>query len=330
MTEKRTPPLPTFVLRSFSSGISCIHYDRTDASRLYTAEQRGSVHLYNLRTRLPILSLPDAHSSSILGLSQLVENTKLVTLGKDGFLKVWNENGQCQWAYQTDHYSFANCDVISPNLIVTPVGSDHSTVAALDYQSSSPVVKEFVPMTTGMKNGMVMKLRVMDGRWLFVAYENGSVKVFDIASAKQVDTYQVTSDHEPITAMDAICDTCICGTTKSEMISLDFSSTKLQVTPTFRQVEMPNAGTSFLRCRPGDGKLIAAAGWDSRIRLFRRETGKQLAMLDLHRQQVNCIDFDCQTKQMACASEDRTVSIWDIYNNKNEANSYMYLCSKQN
>ena len=86
-------------------------------------------------------------------------------------------------------------------------------------------------------------------------------------------------------------------------------------------MEIPNAGTSFIRCRPDDGKLIAVAGWNHRIRLFRRETGKQLAMLDLHRHQVNSIDFSHQTRQMACASEDRTVSIWDIDNHPQPTNA---------
>jgi WD40 repeat protein len=326
MEKKRVPlssPLPTFVLRSFSSGVTCVKYDFTDSFRLYTAEQQGSIHLYNLRTRLPILSLPNAHTSTILGLSQLTETNKLITFSKDGFVKIWNENGQCQWEYQTNHCSFSNCDIISPNLIVVPIGNENSTIAALDYQSSNPIIKQFTPLSTDSTNGMVMKLRVFDNRWLFVAYENGSIKVFDISTTKQLDTYQITSDHEPITAMDVICETCLCGTTKSDLISLDFTSLKLQPTSTFRQIEMPNAGTSFIRCRPDDGKLIAVAGWDSRIRLFRRETGKQLAMFDLHRQQVNSIDFDYHTRQMACGSEDRTVSIWDVYNknNKRENNS---------
>ncbi|UJR25814.1 hypothetical protein I4U23_007164 [Adineta vaga] len=324
MTEKRTPlppPSPTFVLRSFSSGVSNIKYDLTDSLRLYIGEQQGSVHLYNLRTRLPILSLSDAHSSTILGLSQFTEENKFITLGKDGFIKVWNEHGQCQWDYQTNHCSFSNCDLISPNLIVTPIGSHNSMIGALDYRCTDPIIKKFLPISTDSNNGMIMKLRVFDNRWLFVAYENGSLKVFDILSTKQLDSYQVTSDHEPITAMDVICNTCLCGTTKSDLISLDFLSLKLEKTSTFRQIEMPNAGTSFIRCRSNDGKLIAVAGWDSRIRLFRRETGKQLAMLDYHRQQINSIDFDFHTKQMACASEDRTVSIWDIYNNKSETNS---------
>jgi WD40 repeat protein len=324
MDKKSTPlppPLPSFVLRSFSSGITCIKYDSTDSSRLYIAEQQGSVHLYNLRTRLPGLILPNAHTSSILGLSQLNDSNKLITFGKDGFAKIWNDNGQCQWDYQTHHCSFSNCDIISPNLIVVPIGSDNSAVAALDYQCSNPIIKKFIPISKGINNGMVMKLRVFDNQWLFVAYENGLVNVFDISTTKQIDSYQITSDHEPITAMDVSCNTCLCGTTKSDLISLDFSSLKLQPTSTFRPIEMPNAGTSFIRCRPDDGKLIAVAGWDSRIRLFRRETGKQLAMLDLHRQQVNSIDFDYHTRQMACASEDRTVSIWDIYNNKRETNS---------
>src|ERR1700733_7180874 len=100
MEKTRIPlssPLPTFVLRSFSSGVTYIKYDLTDSFRLYTGEQQGSVYLYNLRTRLPIVSLINAHTSTILGLSQLIENNKLITFSKDGFVKIWNENGQCQW-----------------------------------------------------------------------------------------------------------------------------------------------------------------------------------------------------------------------------------------
>ena len=317
MEKKRTvlqPPLPTFVLRSFPTSVTCVKYDSTDSTRLFAGDQQGSVYLYNLRTRLPIYSLSDVHTSTIFGLNQLDQLKHLVTFSKDGFVKILNENGQCQWAYQTNHCSFSNCDILSSNLIVVPVGSDQSLVAALDFQSSNSLVKTFQPSSSDTNSGMVMKLRVFNNQWLFVAYENGSLKVFDISSSKQLDSYQVTVDHEPITAMDVVCDTCLCGTTKSDLISLDFSSLKLQPTSTFRQIELANAGTSFLRCRPNDGKLLAVAGWDSRIRLFRRETGKQLAMLDHHRQQVNSIDFDLSTKQMACASQDKTISIWDIYN----------------
>ena len=76
MEKQRTPlppPLPTFVLRSFTSGVTCIKYDLIDSLQLYTGEQQGSVYLYNLRTRLPIISLPNAHTSTILGFSQFIE-----------------------------------------------------------------------------------------------------------------------------------------------------------------------------------------------------------------------------------------------------------------
>ena len=310
------PPLPSFVLRAFSSGVACVKYHSADACRLYTADQGGTVQLFNLRTRLPILTIDEAHTSTILDLKQLhAPEHQLVTFSKDGLVKIWNEHGQCQWNYQTHHCSFSNCDVTASNLIVVPVGNDRSIIAVLDSRSSDPLAKKFLPVEKETKQGMVMKLRIMDEAYLCAAYENGSVSVFDISTAKQIDTYQMTSDHEPITAMDVFNRTCLCGTTKSDLVSLDFDSMQFEPTPKFRTVEVPNAGTSFIRCRPDDGKLIAVAGWDWRIRLFRRETGKQLAMLDLHRQQVNSIDFSHHTQQMACASEDRTVSIWDIYNN---------------
>jgi hypothetical protein len=58
--------------------------------------------------------------------------------------------------------------------------------------------------------------------------------------------------------MDVICNTCICGTTKSNLISLDFSSPSLKLpsTSTFRQVEIPNPGKSFICCLSYDGKLF--------------------------------------------------------------------------
>jgi WD40 repeat protein len=320
-TSLPSPPLPSFVLRSFSSGISSVKYDSIDVDRLYAADQQGSIHLFNLRTRMPIVSISNAHESTVLGLSQWNDqHDQFITLGKDGFVKHWNAHVQCQWSYQTNHCSFSNCDTIGSNLIVAPIGSEQSGVVALDIHSAKPIVKTFLPMTKETKCGMVMKLRVLDTNHLCVAYENGSIIIYDISTAKSIDSYQVTSDHEPVTTIDIFERTCLCGTTKSDLISLDLVSLKLQPTSTFRSVEMPNAGTSAIRCRPNDGKLVAVAGWDSRIRLFRRETGKQLAMLDLHRQQINAIDFNYHTQQMACASEDRTISIWDIYNENHRSN----------
>ncbi|CAF1412641.1 unnamed protein product [Didymodactylos carnosus] len=73
---------------------------------------------------------------------------------------------------------------------------------------------------------------------------------------------------------------------------------RLQLTSTFRQMQMPNAGTNAIRCRPDNEKLVTVARCVSRVRLFRCETGKQLAMFDLHRQQVKTIDVAYDNQQM--------------------------------
>ena len=312
------PPLPTFVLRSFPAGVCCVKYDSKDPLRLFTGDQQGSIELFNLETRRSMWKVTNAHQSNVLDLHQTNQiEDRLITLGKDGFVQLWNFQGENQWKYQTNHCSFSNCDVVSSNLIVVPVGNSESAVAALDHRSPAVVARKFLPRKeTSNSFGMVMKLRAMGDDFLCVAYENGSLSIFQVSTGEQFDSYQVTSDHQPITALDTYQHTCLCGNTSSTLISLDFLSSKLQATENFRSVNLPNPGTSFIRCRPNDGKLMAAAGWDSRIRLFRRETGKQLAMLDFHQQQVNSIDFQHSTQQMACASSDRTVSIWDLYQNQ--------------
>ena len=68
--------------------------------------------------------------------------------------------------------------------------------------------------------------------------------------------------------MNVICSRCLCNTTKSGIISLEFSLLKLQPTSTFCSIEMPNVSTSFIWCQPDDEKIIAVTDWDSRIRLF--------------------------------------------------------------
>ncbi|CAF0854319.1 unnamed protein product [Didymodactylos carnosus] len=339
------PPEPSFVLRSFESGVTCVHYSIIDnKSFLYAADQIGLVYLYNLHLRTNIFKF-QAHENneSIFGLSLFSQNkNNFVTLGKDGFVKVWDLDKSINktpiWTYQLNHCSFCNCD-ITQNLIVVPL-KESSTVGTLDYRlSSSVIVQKFSPSN---KCGMVMKLHVLNDKWLFIAYENGLLAVYNLINSQPIAEINVIENKdEPLMAMDVcsfvdnqktndddndefIIATCLCGTSLNEIYSIEFIEQKKLNQFSLRKQDktkfhllLPNNGCNVIKYRQ-DSKLFALSSWDSRIRLYRRHNGKQLVMFDYHHQHVNCIDFSPNTFQMACGSNDRTVSIWDIYNRKME------------
>ena len=61
----------------------------------------------------------------------------------------------------------------------------------------------------------------------------------------------------------------------------------------------------------GDGQIIATAGRDRSIKLWRRD-GKPLKTLFGHDGAVWQVRFDPQQKFLISSSEDRTVIIWDF------------------
>jgi WD40 repeat protein len=78
-----------------------------------------------------------------------------------------------------------------------------------------------------------------------------------------------------------------------------------------RKDKLPEEGVGDV-CVRGDGRILAVGGWDSRVRLFHMRTGKRLAVLKQHRASITEVKFD-NSGLIACASRDKTVSLWDVY-----------------
>jgi WD40 repeat protein len=60
-----------------------------------------------------------------------------------------------------------------------------------------------------------------------------------------------------------------------------------------------------------DGKTLAAAGPDQRVRLYRAETGKPLLACEGHRDAVVAVAFAPGGKALASAAADGTVRLWE-------------------
>lgn len=82
-------------------------------------------------------------------------------------------------------------------------------------------------------------------------------------------------------------------------------------------VTLVNPGVSQL-CIRGDGKLLASAGWDHRVRVFGWRKLRPLAVLHYHSDTVQSVAFsdhqDPRHRLLAAGSKDQRISLWSIYN----------------
>lgn len=82
-------------------------------------------------------------------------------------------------------------------------------------------------------------------------------------------------------------------------------------------VTLVNPGVSQL-CGRGDGKLLASAGWDHRVRVFGWKKLRPLAVLQYHSDMVQSVAFsdhqDPRQRLLAAGSKDQRISLWSIYN----------------
>lgn len=88
-------------------------------------------------------------------------------------------------------------------------------------------------------------------------------------------------------------------------------------------VPLTNPGVSLLRIR-GDGKIIAAAGWDGNVRIFGWKKMKPLAVLQNHKDLVHSVAFsdhpEPSNRLMAAGSKDQRISLWSIYTESSVTN----------
>lgn len=82
-------------------------------------------------------------------------------------------------------------------------------------------------------------------------------------------------------------------------------------------VPLVNPGVSQL-CVRGDGKLLASAGWDHRVRIFGWKKLRPLAVLQYHTDLVLSVAFsdhqDPRQRLLAAGSKDQRISLWSIFN----------------
>lgn len=314
-------PTPLYTLRGVGAPLNTLHFscDGAGPPLLFSGSGKGAVHVWNLNTRRAEKVLEGHSGSSVIWLSSLQSRDTLISQARDMRVCLWDlSEGRCEAVDSlfTSSLGFCSCSLLGTRLLAHP-GEHMEEVRIVELPSKTPVCS-LVPDT---KLGMVMCIKLWQpdsgpGPLLLAGYEDGSLLLWDVSQRSVLS--RVAAHPEPVMCLtfDPAKRRGISGSSDKNLSSwsLDGQS-NLQVQD---PVSLVNPGVSQL-CVRGDGKILASAGWDHRVRVFGWKKLRPLAVLQHHTDMVLSVAFsdhqDPRHRLLAAGSKDQRISLWSIYNN---------------
>uniref|UniRef100_A0A3Q1F937 Guanine nucleotide binding protein (G protein), beta polypeptide 1-like n=1 Tax=Acanthochromis polyacanthus TaxID=80966 RepID=A0A3Q1F937_9TELE len=319
----RPPPLPIYTLRGAGGPLNTLHFSchEQGAPLLFSGSGKGAIHIWNLNSRRAEKIVEGHSGSSVLWVSTLQSTDTLISQGRDLQVCLWNlSEGRSELleSVWTGSVGFCQCSMleISPSkYLLAFAGQQTEEIKIIELPSKTPVCS-LVPEG---QLGMVMCIKLWQpdsgpGPLLLAGYEDGSLLLWDVTQRSTLS--QVKAHPEPVMCLtfDTKRLRGISGSSEKKLSSwmLD-GQNNLQLQD---GVTLVNPGVSQL-CIREDGKLLASAGWDHRVRIFGWKKLRPLAVLQYHTDMVLSVAFsdhqDPRQRLLAAGSKDQRISLWSIY-----------------
>ncbi|KAF6259103.1 WD40-repeat-containing domain protein [Scenedesmus sp. NREL 46B-D3] len=143
-------------------------------------------------------------------------------------------------------------------------------------------------------------------------YEDGSVALWDVRRPNQpLASAKLHSEAIMCVAVAPDCTSGFSGSADKHVSAFKLSIPRGQLRPSV-QAALPEPGVADVAVR-GDGRIVASAGWDGRVRVWHARKWLPLAVLRWHSQQVACVQFSADGRLLAAGGRDNHISIWSIY-----------------
>uniref|UniRef100_A0A1A8HYC3 Guanine nucleotide binding protein (G protein), beta polypeptide 1-like n=1 Tax=Nothobranchius kuhntae TaxID=321403 RepID=A0A1A8HYC3_NOTKU len=317
-------PHPIYTLRGAGGALNTLHFrcHGEDPHLLFSGSGKGSIHIWNLNSRRAE-KVVEAHSgSSVTWVSTLQSTDTLISQGRDMQVCLWDLNegrSELLESVWTGSVGFCQCSLLetSPtNYLLAFAGQQTEEIKIIELPSKNPVCT----LTPKAKVGMVMCIKLWKtnsglGPLLLAGYEDGSLLLWDVTQRAKLS--QVRAHPEPVMCLtfDPRRLRGISGSSEKKLSSWTLDSqNNIQLQD---DVMLVNPGVSQL-CIREDGRILASAGWDDRVRIFSWKKLRPLAVLQYHTDMVLSVAFsdhqDPRQRLLAAGSKDQRISLWSIYN----------------
>lgn len=310
------------MLRGTQSAVHSLHFCAGAPGQghplLLSGAQSGLVHIWSLQTRRPLATLDGHGGQCVTWLQMLPTGHQLLSQGRDLRLCVWELAEGRNTVVDTVHLDsvgFCRSTVLASSpqrwtLAMPGKGGDE--VQVLELPSKTPVCS--LTPEAGAKPGMPMCLQLWQAAssphpLLLAGYEDGSVALWDITQRKVCS--RLACHPEPVMGLDFDSQQARGVSGSAEKALAVWSVDEQQALQVCRTQQITNPGIADVKIRP-DRKILATAGWDRRIRIFRWSTMKPLAVLTFHSATVHCVAF-ADDGLLAAGSGDQRISVWSLY-----------------
>ncbi|XP_042344054.1 guanine nucleotide-binding protein subunit beta-like protein 1 [Plectropomus leopardus] len=320
----RPAPSPIYTLRGADGPLNTLHFSchGEDTPLLFSGSGKGVIHMWNLNTRRAEKIVEGHSGSSVIWVNTLQGSKTLISQGRDMQVRLWDLSegrSEVMDTVWTGSVGFCQCSMLetSPGTRLLAFAGEQTEEIKIIELPNKTLVCTLVPDT---KLGMVMCIKLWQpdsgpGPLLLAGYEDGSLLLWDVTQRSQLS--QAKAHPEPV----------MCLTFDTERLRgvSGSSEKKLSAWKLDRQnnlqlqegVTLVNPGVSQL-CIRGDGKLLASAGWDHRVRVFGWKKLRPLAVLQYHSDMVLSVAFsdhqDLRQRLLAAGSKDQRISLWSVYN----------------
>ncbi|XP_068422663.1 guanine nucleotide-binding protein subunit beta-like protein 1 isoform X1 [Clinocottus analis] len=320
----RPAPSPIYTLRGAGGPLNTLHFscNRGDTPLLFSGSGKGAIHMWNLNTRRAEKIVEGHSGSSVIWVSTLQVTDTLISQGRDMQVCLWDLSegrSEVMDSVWTGSVGFCQCSMLetSPGTrLLAFAGQQTEEIKIIELPSKTPVCT----LAPDAKLGMVMCIKLWQpdsghGPLLVAGYEDGSLLLWDVTQRSILS--RAKAHPEPIM--------CLTFDIKRLRGVSGSSENKLSTWMLDRQnnlqlqdyVTLVNPGVSQL-CIREDGKLLSAAGWDHRVRIFGWKKLRPLAVLQYHTDMVLSVAFsdhqDPRQRLLAAGSKDHRISLWSIYN----------------
>ncbi|XP_002739759.1 guanine nucleotide-binding protein subunit beta-like protein 1 [Saccoglossus kowalevskii] len=316
-----TSPDPLFVLRGSDGPINTLQFCSGSSTEPFILSGCGNglVQLWNLQTRR-LQSTVEVHDGNGILWANMIDNGKFISQGRDCRIKCWDlSKGHCDVisTFSYDAAGFCQCTFSKKaNMLAVP-GKEPSVVDIYKFETAEKI-SSLVPIEGARALGMVMRMKFVssseDRPCLLAGYEDGSIALWDISMVKILNRVKV--HNESVMGLDySISQRRGVSGSADDKLSSWFVNEAMEI-KCETKLTLTNAGISDVNIRDDD-RILATAGWDSRIRIFSFKKLKPLAVLCYHRDTVHCLAFSTLQGYpglLAAGSKDKHISFWSIYN----------------